>query len=349
MISKLSDFVSEGGGVLLTSPHNMRYFSGFSGGEGAVLMAENGNALFTDSRYVEQAENETKNFEIINDGNWIAAAAEYMRGHGISELLFEDASMCVSTFEKLRGAAEGVRLCAASGRLDALRAVKSEAEIELLAKAEEIASCAYEKILAHIRPGVSEAELAYELEGYMRRLGGEGTSFDTIVVSGKKSSLPHGRPDEKKIEHGDFVTMDFGCIYRGYCSDMTRTVVVGKANAEQKKIYQTVLEAQETGLGAICAGVCARDADRAARNVIEKAGYGRFFGHALGHGVGLLIHELPNLSPRSDAVLEENMIVTCEPGIYVPDFGGVRIEDMVCVKSGGCLNFTHADKALLEL
>ena len=183
----------------------------------------------------------------------------------------------------------------------------------------------------------------------MRKRGASGTSFETIVVSGVKSSMPHGKPGEKKLEIGDFVTMDFGCIYHGYCSDMTRTVAMGKVSAEQKRIYETVKEAQRRGLDAIRAGVCAKEADAAAREMIRDAGYGEYFGHSLGHGVGLLIHELPNLSPRSETILRPGMIVTCEPGIYLPDLGGVRIEDMVCVTENGIENLTQLTKDLLIL
>jgi len=208
---------------------------------------------------------------------------------------------------------------------------------------------AFQAVLPLIKIGVTELEIAAELEYQMRKRGGEGTSFETIVVSGHKSSMPHGKPSDKKIESGDFVTMDFGCMYQGYCSDMTRTVAVGKISDEQRKIYDTVKHAQEAGLSAIRAGVAGMDADKIARQVIADAGYGAYFGHSLGHGVGLLIHELPNLSPRSETILQPNMVVTCEPGIYIPNLGGVRIEDMVCVRQDGIENFTHLSKELLIL
>ena len=183
----------------------------------------------------------------------------------------------------------------------------------------------------------------------MRQKGAERTSFDTIVVSGAKTSLPHGTPTDKKITYGDFITMDFGCVYKGYCSDMTRTVVLGKASDKQKEIYDIVLKAQEEAIAYIKDGVLAKDADGVARKIISDAKYEKNFGHSLGHGVGLLVHELPNVSPKSEYILKENMVVSCEPGIYIPNFGGVRIEDLIVVKNNGIVNLTSANKKFTEI
>ena len=234
-------------------------------------------------------------------------------------------------------------------RLNKLRMVKTENELQIMRKAEFVCCSAFEHILTVIKPGITEREIAAELEYYMKKNGGEGFSFETIAISGKRTSLPHGVPTDKPVEYGEFVTMDFGCIKDGYCSDMTRTVVVGKESEEQKKIYETVKEAQKIGLEFIREGVLGKDADKKARDVIENAGYGEYFRHSLGHGVGLLVHELPNLSPMSEIELKENMVVTCEPGIYIPDFGGVRIEDMVIVKKNGIENLTPVTKELVRL
>lgn len=349
MYKKLDKILEKSDAVLIISPHNMRYFSGFTGGEGAVLVYRGGRILFTDSRYTEQARREAESFAIIQTGEYIASAARAAKQKGFQTLAFEDEYMTVSEFNKLRRAAEGIRLSSLGATADTLRAVKSDAEILCLEKAEDIACRAFRHIIGCIKEGVTEKEIAAELEYFMRRNGGEGVSFDTIVLSGKNTSLPHGVPSDKKLENGDFVTMDFGCIYGGYCADMTRTVVVGKASEEQKRIYNTVKEAQQTGLDILCDGVLGKVADAAARQVIANAGFGKYFGHSLGHGVGLKIHELPNLSPKSELVLRENMVVTCEPGIYIPDFGGVRIEDMVCITQSGIKNFTYETKELLEL
>ncbi len=351
MMKKLDSLLTKNQGVLITSPHNLRYFTGFQGGEGVALIGKEKRYLFVDSRYTEAAQNEAKDFTVIefSGGKRNEEIRNRMKEQGIDSLAFEDEAMSVTEHQNLQKALDGIVWNGVSQELAKARMVKTEAELALLRKAEQIGVDAFLTVLPQIKPGVAECEIAAELEYQMRKRGAEGTSFETIVVSGVKSSMPHGKPDGKKIEMGDFVTMDFGCRYGDYCSDMTRPVVVGKASEKQKEIYQTVLTAQQAGLSAISAGVTGKDADAAARKVIEDAGYGKFFGHSLGHGVGLLIHELPNLSPMSEVVLEPGMVVTCEPGIYLPGFGGVRIEDMVCVTQGGIENLTHLSKELLEL
>lgn len=346
MLAKLNSCFEKSDGILITSPHNMQYFSGFSGGEGALFVTPQRAVLFTDSRYTEQAQNECKKAEVVETSNWKSAVCD--EAEGLKSLMFEDRHISAATYlhfaEKLTAS-----LVPAEELLEDMRAVKTQAEIEVMAKAEAILCRTFEKMLDFIRPGITEKQLAAEIEYNMRAMGADGTSFETIAISGVRTSLPHGTPTDKVIEKGDFVTMDFGCRVNGYCSDMTRTVVVGKANPKQKEIYSIVKEAQATGLDAIKAGVGAKDADKLARDIIENAGYGENFGHSLGHGVGLLIHEKPTLSPRSQQVLEENMVVTCEPGIYIPGFGGVRIEDMVCVKNEGNLNLANATKELIEI
>lgn len=346
MHTKLNELLKKYDGILLTSPHNMRYFSGFSGGEGAVWISNDQRIVFTDSRYIEQAQKETKAFEVKETNNW---QTEICNLKNAKEIGFEDsfltASLYLSLIEKLNDA----RICPISKELEALRMVKTQEELRVMQRAEDICCRAFERILEFIKPGISEKTLAAELEYIIRQEGGDGFSFETIAISGARCSLPHGVPSEKLIEKGDFVTMDFGAVVDGYCSDMTRTVVVGKATEKQREVYNIVKEAQQAGLDFIRAGVLGRDADKAARDVVAKYGYGEYFRHSLGHGVGLLVHEQPNLSPKSETILGENMVVTCEPGIYIPNFGGVRIEDMVCVKNGGVTNFTHSTKELIEI
>lgn len=349
MNTKLNNLFAEYDSILITSPHNMRYFSGFSGGEGAVWISKNQRVVLTDSRYIEQAQAEAQSFEVKETNAWLDEVCEISQGEKTQRLLFEDEYISAAVYFKMAEKLRGLELCHGSADLNKIRMVKTEKELGIMAEAELICCRTFERILDFIKPGISEKQLAAELEYYMKQEGGEGASFETIAISGARCSLPHGVPTDKKIETGDFVTMDFGCILNGYCSDMTRTVVVGKASEKQRKIYNLVKAAQQAGLDAICAGALGKDADRAARMVIENGGYGEFFRHSLGHGVGLMIHELPNLSPKSELALEENMVVTCEPGIYIPDFGGVRIEDMVCVKNGGNVNFTHAQKELIEV
>ena len=233
--------------------------------------------------------------------------------------------------------------------LSSFRKIKSPEELDRMERAERIGDEAFSYILNELKPGVTELQIAAKLEYFMRSHGAEGTSFDTIVASGYHSAMPHAVPTEKPLENGDFVTMDFGCRYQGYCSDMTRTVVIGKADPRQKEIYQIVLEAQQAALEGLRPGMTGTEGDRLARDVIEKAGYGEYFGHGLGHSVGLEIHEKPALSTRDETVLLPGMIETVEPGIYIPGFGGVRIEDMVVLTETGIRNLTTSPKELIEL
>ena len=349
MYKKLDQTLDKYGACLLTSPHGMRYFSGFTGGEGAVLITKNGRYVIVDSRYTGIALGECADFEVIEFGKVGLLDVIKEKLSGFDTLAFEDEYMSFSAYKRYTSYLKGVEFIPYSREFEKLRMVKTPDELKKIAAAEQIGVEAFEHILSFIKPGVSENAVAAELEYFMKKRGAEKTSFDTIVVSGEKSALPHGTPSDKPIENGDFVTMDFGCVYKGYCSDMTRTVVVGKASERQREIYNIEKTAQQAGLDAIRAGTSGSEADAKARAVIDDAGYGEYFGHSLGHGVGLLIHELPNLSPRSDIALEENMVVSCEPGIYILGFGGVRIEDLVCVKENGIQNFTKLGKELIEL
>lgn len=347
--NKLDNILKTVDGIVLSSPHALRYFTGFCGGEGLALITSNQRYLLVDARYTVAAVQEAIDFEVVefSAGQRNGSLREFSKQ--LRSIGYEDDFVTVAEFQGLKNACPNVVWEGVSEHLAKLRMIKSEEEIQYLRVAEQIAVDAFEAVLGQIKIGVRETEIALELEYQMRKRGASGTSFETIVVSGIKSSMPHGKPDQKKLEIGDFVTMDFGCIYHGYCSDMTRTVAMGKVSAEQKRIYETVKAAQECGLDAIRAGMCAKEVDAAAREMIQKAGYGEYFGHSLGHGVGLLIHELPNLSPRSETILRPGMIVTCEPGIYLPDLGGVRIEDMVCVTENGIENLTELTKELLIL
>ncbi len=347
----MTELLEKVDGVLLTSPCSLRYFTGFSGGEGVALVSRTERFLFVDSRYTEAAEKEAKGFTIIEFGGGTKnqEIGKRMKEQSIKRLGYEETELTVAEYQSFQTDLPDAEWIGCSRELDRKRMVKRPEELQALRMAEQIGVEAFLAVLPQIKVGMTEHELAAELEYQMRKRGAEGTSFETIAISGKKTSMPHGRPGDKKLESGDFITMDFGCRYQGYCSDMTRTVVLGKATTEQKKIYEVVRLAQEAGLAAIRAGISGKDADAAARSIIEDAGYGRYFGHSLGHGVGLKIHELPNLSPMSETVLEPGMVVTCEPGIYIPNLGGVRIEDMVCVTKDGCENLTPLSKELLEL
>ncbi len=350
MRRRLSIILNKYDGVLLTSPHNMRYFSGFSGGEGAVIITATNAVVFTDSRYIEQAQAESSGFEVKETNDYLKSACELFKEFSLKTVVIEDDFLSAAEYKRLTELCrEGCEFIFGTADISKLRMVKTTDELDKIRKAEDIGCRAFGYILDFIRPGVAERDIALEIEYFMQKQGAERTSFNTIAVSGTRTSLPHGVPTAKLVEQGDFVTLDFGCVLDGYCSDMTRTVVVGKASDEQRKIYNTVKAAQQIGLDTIRAGILGCDADKAAREHIENCGYGKYFRHSLGHGVGILVHELPNLSPKSQITLDENMVVSCEPGIYIPSFGGVRIEDLVVVKRDSCENLTPVTKELIEL
>ncbi|SCZ82045.1 aminopeptidase P family protein [Acidaminobacter hydrogenoformans] len=335
-------------GLLSFKPENRRYFSGFTGTSGYVLILPETQWFITDFRYTEQAKAQCPGYE-IQLHNTERPLEAILKEAGVKHLAFEDNFMTYQFYKNLSDKLPMVTLTPAGTEIETLRLVKEDWEIDKIAKAAEIADKAFDHIQGYIRPGVSEREVALELEIYMKKLGASGLSFETIAASGLRSAMPHGVASDKLIEDGDFLTLDFGCVYEGYCSDMTRTVVVGKASEKQKKLYNTVLEAQEKALNAIREGINGVDVDKIARDVISSNGYGEYFGHGLGHGVGLEIHEEPRLSPTGTKTLLENMVVTDEPGIYIPGFGGVRIEDLVVVKKDGCVVLSHSPKQLIEL
>ncbi len=333
--------------LLISKAVNVSYFSGFRGDSSALLVGKNFRKLITDGRYTEQARRETKNFQVVEqtEGLYKKISEELA---GCKKVGIEGLDMTVAKRDYLVKEIKGVEL--KSVELDNLRQVKDAAEINCIKKACEIADRAFAKILDFIKPEVSEVEVAAELEYYMRKFGSERAAFDTIVASGWRGSLPHGTATDKKICAGELVTIDFGAIYNGYCSDITRTICVGKASAEQKKIYNAVLAAQTYGLEVITAGKRGKEIDAAVRKVLEDASFGKYFVHGLGHGVGLEIHEEPRLSKLSKTEsLLPNMIVTDEPGVYVENFGGVRIEDTVLVTSGAAQPLTRSPKNLIEL
>lgn len=334
--------------AIVFKPENRRYLSGFTGTSAYVVITEDRNLLITDFRYVKQASDQCKGFEIVKHTN-DRTIYEILNGLGLKKLGFEDTFVTVSQYNDFKDKLIGIELRPLKDTLNKLRVIKDQEEINEIRRAAEIADKTFEYICSVIKPGITEWEVALEIEGFMKKKGASGTSFDSIVASGIRSSMPHGVASHKVIEEGDFVTLDFGCIYNGYCSDMTRTIVVGKASEKQKEIYNIVLEAQEAALEAIKPGITGCDADKVARDIIESKGYGEYFGHGLGHGVGLEVHESPRLSPLGKDVLEANMIVTDEPGIYLPDFGGVRIEDLVVITENGCERLSKSPKHLIEL
>jgi Xaa-Pro aminopeptidase len=336
--------------MLLTTPENRFYATGFRSSAGVAVITREVNYFFTDFRYIEAAQ-EIENFEKImvdRDRKYNALINKVIEAHNIKRIGFEDAKMSVSAHNDLADEVSA-ELVALGSAVWQARSSKEPWEQERMRKAQKITEKAFDEILGLIKPGVTEKEIAAELIYRMLKNGAEGTSFDPIVVSGKNSSKPHGVPSDKKIEYGDFVTMDFGCIYMGYCSDMTRTVAVGRATEKMKEIYEIVLRAQHEGICAARAGVPGRSVDAAARKVIEDTGYGECFGHGFGHSLGIEIHEPPNASATEEENLPAGAVISAEPGIYLPGEFGVRIEDVLILGQDGCENITSAQKELIIL
>ena len=347
---RIIDNLGELDGVLLTSEANGFYATGFAG-EGMTLVTKKGCWYITDSRYTEaagKAINGAVIEEISRQRPFSVCINEALEKSGVKVLGFEDAAMTVAEHEQFAPKLNA-ELRGASNLLLELRTQKDGEEVEALIDAQRIAERALEQILTEIKPGVTEKEIAARLQYLMLSYGAEKMSFDPIVASGANGSMPHAVPTEKKIAAGEFVTMDFGCIYHGYCSDMTRTVCVGQPTQEMREVYDTVLRAQLAGIAAAKAGVTGKDIDGAARKVIEDAGYGAYFGHSFGHGVGVEIHESPNASPANEKPMPVGAVISAEPGIYLPGKFGVRIEDVLILRDGGCEDITKAGKDLLIL
>lgn len=339
-IDKLVSKIDKQQAVYLKSPENIKYFSGFDG-EGALIISENKRILLTDGRYTEIAKKTADNYEVIETSNHTEELKKLN-----NEVLFES-DLPYSVFEKIQN--QNIKCKKADIDFDVIRSVKDAFEIKALKKAAQIAEKSLEQLLEFITAGARENELKAKLEYFMLLNGGEGTSFDTIFISGNKTSLPHGVPSDKKLEKGDFVTVDFGCKADGYCSDMTRTFAIGSADEQMKEIYETVLYAKNETEKFIKAGANSFDCDKIARDIIKDKGYGQNFVHSTGHGVGLKIHEYPYLSPKSASVLKENNVVTVEPGIYIENKMGVRIENTVIVKEDGCEKLQNFAEKLIIL
>ncbi len=335
---------------------SQHYLSDFYTTDGAVIVSYKETALLTDSRYIEAAENDKNSGKLSEDVNvyifkkgLLESIKEYFSSVNAKKVCIDPALISLKQFKDLQEKCEGIEFGYISDICLKYRKIKTEAEIEKIRKAQSITDAAFNHILGFINKERTELEIAAELEYFMRSKGATGLAFDTIAVSGKNSSLPHGVPSLAKLTENSFLTMDYGAKYLGYCSDMTRTVVLGKADQEMKRIYNTVLTAQAEAMKFIKAGVSCKDADKAARDVIADAGYGEYFGHSLGHSLGLEIHERPAASPKSNEILEIGNIITVEPGIYIPNKYGVRIENMVVVTADGCINLTNSDNSLIEL
>ncbi|MBB3109162.1 Xaa-Pro aminopeptidase [Paenibacillus phyllosphaerae] len=334
-------------GLLVTSAVNRRYVSGFTGSAGVLLITATQSFLVTDFRYRTQAPEQAPSFTVVEHGvKLMETIAELTGTHHVKRLGFEQDHVVFSEYVAWKQDLASVELVPVSGMIEKLRMFKDESELAIMREAAALADDTYRHMLNIIKPGIRELDLALEMETFMRKGGAAGPSFETIVASGERSALPHGVASERIVGNNEFVKLDFGAYYNGYCSDLTRTVVVGSPTEKHREIYAIVLEAQLTALAGIKPGMTGREADALARDVITRYGYGDMFGHGTGHGLGMEIHEAPRLSKMSDTVLEPGMTVTVEPGIYLPGFGGVRIEDDIVITETGNTLLTGSSKEL---
>ena len=336
--------------IFVTQSENRHYLSGFDGSAGFLIITAQKAVLATDFRYTEQAVTEAPDFEILRIANninvWFPGLIHEL---GIKKPGFEACDVNFNFHRQLNDALKekklAVKMVPVNGLVEAVRAVKEPGEIELIKKSASITDAAYESVAKNIRPGVTEKEVAWELEKALREKGSQALPFEIIVASGPRAALPHAKPSERVIEDGDPVVIDMGARFGGYASDLTRTICAGKADATFRKVYNTVFDAQKAAMATIREGIPGKQADSVARKIIEKVGYGEAFGHSLGHGVGLAAHELPRLGPNSEDSLTEDMVFTVEPGIYISGWGGVRIEDTVVMEKGKARPITRAVKA----
>lgn len=337
--------------ILITNGVNRRYISGFTGSSGVLLVTAKESWLLTDFRYMTQAPEQAKDFTVVEHGpKWIDNVKELAASVGVKKLAFEQDTVVFSAYSAWKSAlGDEIELIPVSGVIEELRMYKDEAELAVMRDACKLADDTFHHLLSFIKPGLREQEVALEMEMFMRSRGATSSSFDTIVASGERSALPHGVASERVIGVNEFVKLDFGAYYNGYCSDLTRTLVVGKPTDRHREIYEIVLEAQLATLAGIKPGMTGKEADAIARDIIARYGYGDKFGHGTGHGLGMEIHEAPRLSVGGTTVLEPGMTVTVEPGIYLPGFGGVRIEDDIVITADGNSLLTSSPKTLFIL
>jgi Xaa-Pro aminopeptidase len=340
--------LSHNEGVLICKPVNRLYYASFTGTAGYIYADRKKTYFLADSRYTEQAKKQCSDFEIVEISKE-RTIYDFLKSRAPERLFVEENYITMAMHDKLKKSLENAAIIGLDAIVAKQRIIKEPSEIEKISRAARIADKAFSHIIEFINQGLTEKEIALELEFYMLRSGADSISFETIVASGIRSSMPHGAPTDKIVEKGEFITMDFGCMVEGYCSDMTRTVHLGPATEEEKSVYSIVLKAQEEALKFIKEGLAAVSVDKIARGIIMENGYGEYFGHGLGHGVGLEIHEEPFLSSLGNKMLMSGMVVTDEPGIYIPGKFGVRIEDLVVVREKGCDVLSNSPKKLIEI
>lgn len=335
--------------VLFLDMCNIRYLTGFAGSDGALLVGERKEFLLVDGRYITQAGEEVQGVDIRQYREKTDGIVQTFMDSGWKHIGLEAAALTLQDFLKLRDRAADAELKPLGEELSVLRMIKDEGETEWIRKAATLSSRALGSVLEIVKPGMAEKDLALELEYRIRQGGAEKVSFDIIVASGDHAALPHARPGGRRFEEGDFIVLDYGAVCGGYCSDETCTVALGRISDRQREVYDVVREAHDRALAAVKAGVPCRDVDHAARSFIEGKGMGRYFNHGTGHGIGLSVHEEPRLSPLSETRLEAGMVITVEPGVYIPGLWGVRIEDLILVTRDGCDVLSSAPKDLLQL
>ena len=353
MMRNLEKYLSllgqEADGLLLTSRYSRHYAAEYDISEGVAIVTKAGCRYFTDSRYIEAAEKGIQGFQVMlmdRDHPFQQLINDAIRDFDVQSLGYEEEYISAAQLQSYEKTLKA-KLVPMNSQIHGFRAVKEEWELDRMRKAQMITDKAFSEVITRIQPGMTEKELQAELIYCLYKNGGEGLSFDPIVVSGPNTSLPHGVAGDRVIQKGDFVTMDFGVLYQGYCSDMTRTVAVGYVTQEMEKVYNTVLQAQLAGIAVTRSGVPGCEIDSAARKVITDAGYGCYFGHGYGHSLGLEVHESPNCNPSGTTVMQTNMVSSAEPGIYLPGKFGVRIEDVVIFREDGCENITKSPKNLI--
>ena len=353
-LERFSQTLAKGECAVLLSGVSRQYLTGFRSSDGTLLVTREKSILFLDSRYFEMAQLAKEKGALAPALELMPAVfhkyfPEFLQKEGITSVYFEDRELTVSALDRLKERYPSPEYFPLKDRVELLRRVKREEEIGKIRAAQSLAEAAYAYILPRLEVGRTELQIAAELEYFMKQNGASGPSFDTICVSGTRSSLPHGTPTDAPLQKNVFVTMDFGCKLDGYASDMTRTVCIGKADEEMRLVYETVLSAQLSAMSAIRAGVTGKEIDGVAREIISKAGYGECFGHSLGHGLGLNVHEAPSFSPSFEGTVPAGAVMSVEPGIYLPGKFGVRIEDLVVVRESGFENLNTSPKLLLEL
>lgn len=347
-LTKLRELLAEKelDALLVTSGYNRRYITGFTGTAGVAIISKDDAVFITDFRYMEQAADQVKEFRIVqHEKTIIEEVAQQVDQMKVKNLGFEKEDLTFGMYELYKSNVSA-ELVPTSGLVEKLRIIKTPEELDVLKQAAKIADDAFVHICGFIKAGMTELEVSNELEFFMRKHGATSSSFDTIVASGVRGALPHGVATNKKIQSGELVTLDYGALYNGYISDITRTVAVGEPSEQMREIYEITLAAQKLAVEGIKPGMTGIQADAIARDYIASKGYGDAFGHSTGHGIGLEVHEAPGLSYRSETILEPNMTVTAEPGIYLPGIGGVRIEDDLVITENGCERLTHSTKEL---